>query len=82
MRWGIERDKGGVQEAKGRSSGQSVQEELAFLRGDEGVAKLCIGLVRTDRVTERELALMSKNGEQSVHPGPLALRNCVLSLIT
>ena len=82
MRCGIELDEGGVRKAKGHSSGQSVQEELAFLRGDEGVGKLCIALVGTDRFDGSELTLKSKNGKRSVHPGPLALRNCVLSLIT
>ena len=43
-RYGIEHDVGGVPKAKGRSSGLSVQEVHAFLRGGEGVGKLVIVL--------------------------------------
>ena len=43
-RHGIDHDVGGVPKAKGRSSGLSVQEVHAFLRGGEGVGKLVIVL--------------------------------------
>jgi len=49
-RYGIEHDDGGVRKAKGCSSGPSVQE---FLRGDEGVGKLGIGLVTTNMVDRK-----------------------------